>query len=129
MTNEQTIEFAIHLFGNGYNCAQSVAIAVFSRFGEKENIPRKMASGFGGGIAAEKEVCGAVSGSVMTLGWFIPDQNKKNAAVAAYLEAFNKQFANTRCCNLVEGTPLAERHALCEDFVRFSVKWCLEALS
>ncbi len=58
-------EIAMQLFGEGYNCAQSVAAA----FSEETGLPKealiKMASGFGGGIGRLREVCGAVSGMVL----------------------------------------------------------------
>ena len=56
------------LFNSGYNCAQ----AVLSRFAERYWMSRDeaflIASGFGGGIARNGEVCGAVTGAVMALG-------------------------------------------------------------
>ncbi len=58
---------AKELFLSGYNCAQ----AVFGAFCEDYGIPLEtglvISSGFGGGIARRREVCGAVSGAVMVL--------------------------------------------------------------
>lgn len=56
------------LFAKGYNCAQSVAGA----FAEKADMEleeiTKLASGFGGGIAGMREMCGAVSGMIIAAG-------------------------------------------------------------
>ena len=55
----------------GYNCAQSVALA-FSDLFEERGISREllaqMISGFGGGMGRLREMCGAVSASIMVLG-------------------------------------------------------------
>ncbi|MFO7879363.1 MAG: C-GCAxxG-C-C family protein [Bacteroidota bacterium] len=128
MTNNESLIYARSLFDNGYNCAQSVVIAVFARFGEKEDIPRKMASGFGGGIAGEKEICGALSGSVMALGWFVADKDEKNTAINDYISAFRRRFGHARCADLIDGIPLPLRHKHCADFVEFSLEWCVNKL-
>ncbi|MDO9390919.1 MAG: C-GCAxxG-C-C family protein [bacterium] len=63
---------AKHYFNNGYNCAESVLLSVCGQMGydPKEYgicIPR-MATGFGGGIARNGGLCGALSGGLMALG-------------------------------------------------------------
>lgn len=58
---------AKELFLEGYNCAQAVFGAFCEDFGIDFELGVKLASGFGGGIARRREVCGAVSGGVMVL--------------------------------------------------------------
>ncbi|MDR2931599.1 MAG: C-GCAxxG-C-C family protein [Oscillospiraceae bacterium] len=64
----QQAQCAKDLFIEGFNCAQSVAGAFSSETGVDVKILLRAASGFGGGVAGMKEVCGAVSGMVMAAG-------------------------------------------------------------
>ena len=59
---------AAELFVNGYNCAQSVAVAFCDVTGLEEKFAAKMVSSFGGGMGRLREVCGAVSGMCLVAG-------------------------------------------------------------
>lgn len=61
-------EKAAELFLEGYNCAQSVAVAFCDVTGLDAEFAAKYASAFGGGMGRLREVCGAVSGMYMVLG-------------------------------------------------------------
>ena len=58
-------EEAKNNFLAGMNCAQAVLCAFCDRCGLDRDAAMKLASGFGGGIARQREVCGAVSGMCM----------------------------------------------------------------
>lgn len=58
-------EQAKEYFTNGANCAQAVLRAFCDRCGLTPDTAMKLASGFGGGIARQREVCGAVTGMTM----------------------------------------------------------------
>jgi C_GCAxxG_C_C family probable redox protein len=58
-------EEAKNNFLNGMNCAQAVLCAFCDRCGLDRDTALKLASGFGGGLARQREVCGAVSGMCM----------------------------------------------------------------
>ncbi len=60
--------YAAELFLQGYNCAQSVAVAFCDVTGLSPEFAGKMASSFGGGMGRMREVCGAVSGMLMVAG-------------------------------------------------------------
>ena len=60
---------AAELFVGGYNCAQAVAVAFCDVTGLDEKTAAKLASPFGGGMGGLREVCGAVSGMFMVLGY------------------------------------------------------------
>ena len=72
-------ERARDLFLEGCNCAQ----AVFLAFAE-DRMPRedalKIASGFGGGMAGMRDVCGAVSGMFMAYGLLCGSADPKDRA-------------------------------------------------
>ena len=61
-------EIAINKFKGGFNCAQSVFFCFGDKFNIYENMVLKIASGFGGGMGREQEVCGAISGGILVLG-------------------------------------------------------------
>ena len=58
-------EEAKNNFLAGMNCAQSVLCAFADRCGLDRETAMRLASGFGGGIARQREVCGAITGMCM----------------------------------------------------------------
>lgn len=54
-------------FTEGYNCAQSVALAFCEEIGMAPATVAQLMSGFGGGVARLREVCGAVSGMAFVM--------------------------------------------------------------
>ncbi len=62
-------EKAAELFLSGYNCAQAVAVAFCDVTGLDPDQTAKTVSAFGGGMGRLREVCGAVSGMFMVLGY------------------------------------------------------------
>lgn len=62
-------ERAKALFLEGYNCAQAVFCAFEDETGLSRETAAKLASSFGGGMGRLREVCGAVSGALLTLGF------------------------------------------------------------
>lgn len=55
-------------FTQGFNCSQAVFSAYASQLGIADETALKLASPFGGGVAHQGEICGAVSGALMALG-------------------------------------------------------------
>ena len=81
-------EAASQFFHEGYNCAQSVALAFSDVFEQKAGISREsllaLSSGFGGGIARQREVCGCVSGMTLVLGVLYPAGTDKEGRARNY---------------------------------------------
>ena len=67
MSNHQT-QRAVELFSQNYNCAQSVYAACASGDGLSEAQRLALAAPFGGGIARQGEICGALTGALLALG-------------------------------------------------------------
>lgn len=84
---------AKELFEKGYNCAQSVVGAFADVLNTDERTALKMAVGLGGGLGRMREVCGAVSGSAMILGYVYGGENAEDKK-AAYekVQEFAKAF-------------------------------------
>ena len=103
-------EQAMHNFNAGYNCAESVLLVVsrqpsVSRQGAESIIPR-IASGFGGGIARNGDICGALAGGTMAislaLGRDMPDESRDPCyrAVDRFYNDFVRAFGTCKCREL-----------------------------
>ncbi|NVO67937.1 C-GCAxxG-C-C family protein [Methanofollis tationis] len=102
-------EQAARAFDGGLNCAQAVA-SVFARdYGLDEEMVRKLACGFGGGLAHTDRSCGAVSGAVLVLGiargTAVPgDREGKErcyALVREFIRRFSARHGSVNCTELV----------------------------
>lgn len=108
----------------GFNCSQSVLAAFEDLTGLSQQDSCNIAGGFGGG-AGTGELCGAVSGALMTLGVLTPvdlsDPVGSKKRTVAQSKEFQKRFAERfdalRCQDLLkkkeqpseEKTPAAVR--------------------
>lgn len=61
-------QLARQYFRQGYNCAQSVFLALAPDYGFDKETALKLSSSFGGGMGRLREVCGAVSSMFMAAG-------------------------------------------------------------
>ena len=97
-------------FRKGYNCAQSVALAFADILPVDENVIATSLSGFGGGMARLREVCGCVSGMAFVAGFLSPaihpekmEERKANYALVQKLAgAFREDFGSIVCRDLLE---------------------------
>jgi len=106
-------EKARELFLAGANCAHAVFGAFCEECGVDFATAMKLASGFGGGIARSREVCGAVSGMVMAadLLYAAEDFQDKAAKDAQYarvhrlLDEFRRENGSIVCRELLGLAP------------------------
>ncbi len=61
-------EGAVQHHDEGYNCAQSVLLALSEDWNIRNELIPKVATGLGGGIGRSGSVCGALTGGVLALG-------------------------------------------------------------
>lgn len=92
---EERVATARELFRSGYNCAQSVFLAYRDVAGFDEKTAATVSAPFGGGMSRLREVCGAVSGMAMTIGFIVPndrpnDSESKKRTYATVQEAAEK---------------------------------------
>lgn len=62
------VESSVNLFRNGFVCSQAVLASYAEDLGLNQELALKLAAPFGGGIARQGEICGAVNGAIMALG-------------------------------------------------------------
>ena len=111
-------------FCDGYNCSQSVVLAYCDDLKLDKELALKMSSSFGGGMGKLREVCGAVSGMVMTLGYLYgyddpkaTDEKKEHyARVRALIEKFSSKCGHYICRELLgeegkDNSPVAEKRS------------------
>lgn len=94
-------EKAVTLHGQGYNCAQSVLLALSDHTGLEDSAAASVAAGFGGGAGC-RELCGAISGAVMAAGLKHSAENRPQiqAADRELVAAFRERFGALRCGDL-----------------------------
>lgn len=106
-------EKAAELFLQGYNCAQSVAVAFCDVTGFTPEFAAKTVSAFGGGMGRLREVCGAVSGMFFVLGYLYgydtPGDDKKKmylyAKVQELAAGFRERNGSIVCRELLDNPP------------------------
>ncbi len=108
MTRSETAQ---QYFKSGFNCSQSV-LGVFAHdLGISKDSCLKIACGFGGGIARQQHICGAVTGAVMALGLkFGKGSNDDDAKklftyekTQVLLEEFRQKHKSVNCRELLQG--------------------------
>lgn len=106
-------EKAAELFVNGSNCAQAVAVAFCDVTGMEPELAAKLSSSFGGGMGRMREVCGAVSGMYLVLGWLYgydtPGDDVSKKALYADVQAmgarFREQAGSIVCREILKNPP------------------------
>ena len=106
-------EEAKNNFLNGKNCAQSVLCAFCDRCGLDRDTAMKLASGFGGGIARQREVCGAISGMCMAAdlirgpgeGEYKAAKDEHYAFIRRLCDAFREETGSIICRELLGLAP------------------------
>jgi C_GCAxxG_C_C family probable redox protein len=134
---------AVKLFASGFNCSESVLLALSRELNEPtEHIIPCIATGFGGGIARTGSTCGALSGAIMTIG-LIVGRNKSNELekkeivyemAFKMITDFEREFGTSLCKNLIKcdlRTPKGHekvrsqkiKETVCTKFVEWSANY------
>ena len=116
---EDRVYLATELFGEGYNCAQSVFLAYADVFDLPLDLAKSLSVSFGGGMGRMREVCGTVSAMSMLAGlkYPVPDQKdmearRRNYAIVQLMaEQFKKKHQTLICRNLLPAAAAAQRDA------------------
>ena len=105
---------AAKVFADGYNCAQAVAVAFCDVTGLEEKATARMVSSFGGGMGRMREVCGAVSGMLMVLGYLygyddtVESDSQKQAHyknIQALAAKFREECGSIICREILKNPP------------------------
>ena len=140
-------EIAVDIFDKGFNCAQAVLSSHSADYGLDPVVAKKVAGAFGGGIARNGDICGAVTGALMLIGLKYgqykegDNDSKENTyrIVNDYISKFKKEFGSIQCKDLLKyDLSIKEEYlkahgaglfkTLCPCFVRKSVELLDEIL-
>jgi C_GCAxxG_C_C family probable redox protein len=100
-------EKAAAIFSQKFNCCQAVFSAFAPQFGLDEETALKLASPFGGGVARQGEVCGAVTGALLAIGLARsagnPASNPETYRLSQeFLRKFEETHGTILCRNLID---------------------------
>ena len=82
---------AAEYFSHNFNCSQAVFTTFATENGFDEKLALKLATNFGGG-GRKGEMCGAVSGALMTLGLLAGHNDENDSASKAKAYALSEEF-------------------------------------
>jgi len=107
MNAEQVAGRAVSYFREGFNCAESVLLALEEAYGLGSELIPSIATPFGAGIGRRGSVCGALTGGVMALGFrygrMTPDSQAREKpyrlALGLY-DLFREEFGSVLCLEL-----------------------------
>ena len=129
-----------------YNCAQSTFVSLAEEVGLTREMAFRLSSAFGGS-ARSGNLCGAVSGALMALGYVkaneAGDKEGQKEAYAFYIEfnrRFKERFGALNCRELVgcdmstpEGKAFSEAHpevkAKCPELIEGAIEIAREMLA
>ena len=113
---EERVQRAVDNFMQGYGCCQSVVAAFADIYGLSDDLAKRIAAGFGGGVGRLRMMCGAVSGIVSLAGLDCgqtdgADREGKSACykvVQQLVGEFKKRNGSVICADLLglSGKPL-----------------------
>lgn len=123
---EERIEHARVLHKEGYNCSQCVVMVFDDIHNLSQDLSARIASGFGGGVGGQRQICGAVSGMAILEGFmFAPGAATKPLVykeVKENSEKFRQRNGSIVCGELLQLGRIAD-DAKTGDFRR---KPCME---
>lgn len=137
---------ALGYFDSGFNCAESVLLAVGKEmdYNQAGGLPR-IATGFGGGIARNGSLCGALTGGIMAIGLTLGRDDNQGSrdpcypAVDRLFNGFLGKFGSSQCHDLIGvdlKTPEGQKaHAnrdlkeTCRSCVQWSARVSLELIT
>lgn len=96
-------EIAENYFRQGFNCAQSVALAFCDEMNMSEEDVKKLTIGFGGGMGRLREVCGSVSGMTFVISAIYGEKGKAEVyeLVQQAAKEFEKENGSIVCRELL----------------------------
>lgn len=102
-------EKAVECFGNGCNCAQAVFTSFCEELGLDKKVGLKIACPFGGGMGHTGEVCGAVTGAMLTIGLKFGSESPESGDIKIqnykitqdFIARFKERNGSVNCTELI----------------------------
>lgn len=107
-TKETIVNRALHYFNvEGWNCAESVYMAIFKEY-YKIDVTPKTVTAYGGGIARTGSICGAVNVAIMGISQKYGRENPKQhfiytqRPVFEFLNRIVDEYGSIHCIRITE---------------------------
>lgn len=122
MSKEDLEKKAFDLFNSGFCCSEAVSKTVVDRFAENpEDYPVRIASGFCGGLGrTHEDVCGALTGGVLAVGYLLgrmeagKDIGEASRVISEFRRRFLEAFGSTNCAVLLQRLGEQEKGIKCK---------------
>jgi C_GCAxxG_C_C family probable redox protein len=100
------IQTAQDRFAQGFSCSQSVFCAFAPKLGIAEETALKLSSPFGGGVAHQGQVCGAVTGALLALGLgrgsaTVEEKDETYRLAEDFIKRFQERHCTIVCRELI----------------------------
>jgi len=131
-------------FNSGYNCCESVVLAVCDYMGTDKEMPLKIATPFGSGMSRNASNCGALSAAYISMGMIKGRRCSEDSRDPSYIPAdivfnkFKEKFKTVSCgditgINMRDPEVMAQNKerlhkVICGPIVRQVTDWILEEL-
>lgn len=135
---------AENYFNEGYNCCESVVLAVCDYTGIDKEMPLKIATPFGSGMSKNSSNCGALSAAFISMGMSKGRSNNLDPRDPSYVPSdiiFNKfmekyktvSCGDITCVNMRDPEVMAQNKErlhkeICGPIVRQVTNWILEEM-
>lgn len=123
LSNEQISQLAVSGFAKGYNCAESLVMALKQQL-KKDDLPINIATPFGAGLGGRRDLCGILTAGTMIIGLVYGRKDPANTeqktkaykAAGAYYRWFKQNFGAVMCRDIVPGK-FTGHTKVCEDIL------------
>lgn len=139
ITEDEAAKKVRTYFDMGYNCAESLLMILQEHMGLE--IAPKVATGFGGGMARKRSVCGAVTGTIIAIGLKYGRKSENDRREPSYERiqrfwAMMEERYGTVICgeltalpqNRTRGTEVKGHHEICNRVVEDAVRYAIAVL-
>ena len=135
---ETRSNIAVEKFLAGYNCAQAVLYSFCDDLRFDKDTALRLACGFGAGMARKQEVCGAITGGIITIGLKHGRGEGQDRAVTEetyrkvreLMSRFESKHGTCICRTLLNGcdlsTPEGQRYFKDNDLLNKTCKGCVK---
>lgn len=116
-------------FDSGYNCCESVVLAVCDYLGTDREMPLKIATPFGSGMSRNGSNCGVLNAAFVCMGMMRGRSSNEDSRDASYLPAdklfndFKAKYGSTYCSDIT-GVDLRNPEAVASNKERMHKVLC-----
>lgn len=121
------LELAMDFHGQGYNCAQAVALPFCEEMGLDTATVKRATEGFGAGMGGRTQTCGALSGAIFVAGMLNASATDPASKMATYgvCSKMSEKFVahcGSGVCEVIKGLNGGAMLCSCNDCIAQGVR-------